>query len=373
MIWNREEYIAHMTFENIGKEMFTEQFGPLAALDKEWIAAGVSEKERNLTAFGWDNVKYVDLTNIAKTGAVTGMKPQILVDNDEERIMIDEMGRKTRLCKASATIPLPMEHPVETMEDWLKIKHWYEFSEDRIDYEKLAQAKKLQQEGHLIIGWMPGGFDEPRQLLGEAELCVAFYEEPEMIEDMLKTMADTAIKVFERVHDYVTIDNLAVHEDMAGKSGPLVGPSQIREFINPYYLKIWNEVKRHGGKLFTQDSDGNMNPVIDAFLEGGINVMYPFEPGSGMDMVETRKKYGKKLAIKGGIDKYVLRGTKEDIRRELEYKMCDTMKGGGTAFALDHRIPNGVSIENYRYYVQLGRELLGLPAATESPFVRMAF
>ena len=44
MVWNREEYIAHMTFENIGKEMFTEQFGPLAALDKEWIAAGEWDK-----------------------------------------------------------------------------------------------------------------------------------------------------------------------------------------------------------------------------------------------------------------------------------------------------------------------------------------
>ena len=373
MIWNREEYIAHMTFQYTGKEMFTEQFGPLGALEKEWLEAGVPEKERNLSAFGWDSVKYVNLGGIARTGAVTGITPRVISDNDEERIMIDEMGRKSRLCKSSATIPLPMDHPVETMDDWLKVKRWYEFSEDRIDYEKLEAAKKLQQEGYLIIGNIPGGFDEPRQLLGEAELCVAFYEEPEMIEDMLNTMADTALKVFERVHDYVVIDNLSVHEDMAGKSGPLAGPTQIREFINPYYLKVWNEVRRHGGKLFSQDSDGNMNPVIDAFLEGGINVMYPFEPGSGMDMVETRKKYGNRLAIKGGIDKYTLRGSKEDIRRELEYKMCDTMKGGGTAFAIDHRIPNGVSIENYRYYVQLGRELLGLPAASESPFVRMAF
>ena len=67
MIWNREEYIAHMTFQNVGREMFTEQFGPLAMLADEWKAAGVSEKELNLSAFGWDNVKYVDLTNIAKT------------------------------------------------------------------------------------------------------------------------------------------------------------------------------------------------------------------------------------------------------------------------------------------------------------------
>ncbi|MBQ8953786.1 MAG: hypothetical protein IJ048_06690, partial [Clostridia bacterium] len=218
-----------------------------------------------------------------------------------------------------------------------------------------------------------GGFDEPRPLLGEEGLCVAFYEEPEMIEDMLSLMADTTMKVFERVMDYVVIDDLAVHEDLAGKSGPLVGPAQIRQFIQPYYRRIWDEVRRHGGSLFSQDSDGNMNAVIDAFLECGINVMYPFEPGSGMDMVATRRKYGNRLAIKGGIDKYALRGTKEDIERELTYKLSGVTRGGGTAFALDHRIPNGVPIENYRYYAQLGRELLGLPPAQPSPFVRMAF
>ena len=68
-----------------------------------------------------------------------------------------------------------------------------------------------------------------------------------------------------------------------------------------------------------------------------------------------------------------LRKDPEAIRKELEYRICPETLGGGTIFALDHRIPNGVSIENYRYYVQLGRELLGLPAATESPFRRMAF
>ena len=49
------------------------------------------------------------------------------------------------------------------------------------------------------------------------------------------------------------------------------------------------------------------------------------------------------------------------------------MLGGGTIFALDHRIPNGVSIENYRYYVRTGREMLGLPPVTEEGWARMAF
>jgi hypothetical protein len=66
-------------------------------------------------------------------------------------------------------------------------------------------------------------------------------------------------------------------------------------------------------------------------------------------------------------------GTKEDIRRELEYKMCPEMRGGGTIFCLDHRIPNGVPLENYRSYVRTGREILGLPLEQKGPFVWMGF
>ena len=67
--------------------------------------------------------------------------------------------------------------------------------------------------------------------------------------------------------------------------------------------------------------------------------MYPLEPAAGMDMVAARKKYGSRLGIKGGIDKFVLRRSKNDIIRELEYKICDETKGGGTVFALDHLYP----------------------------------
>ncbi len=40
----------------------------------------------------------------------------------------------------------------------------------------------------------------------------------------------------------------------------------------------------------------------------------------------------------GGIDKHVLRRSKEEIRRELEYKLQPLMQQGGMVFGLDHRI-----------------------------------
>jgi len=351
--------------------MFCELFGPLKALEEEWRAQGATEKEIGMTAFDWDYVLYTWLG--VTCGPLTGRRTVVLEDTPEYSIQVDGMGRTMKLIKQSATIPLPLDYPVKTMEDWLKIKHWYTFREDRIDLEKLNQQKALREKGYLTLFGVPGGFDEPRQLLGEEGLCVAFYDEPEMIEDMLSTFTDTALKLMERVGDVVPIDNLSIHEDMAGKSGPLIGPNLIREFIAPYYQKVWDCARSYGAKLFSQDSDGNMNSVLDAFIECGVNCSYPCEPAAGMDIVQLKSKYGKKLFFKGGIDKHALRFTCADIQKELEYKMSPAMKGGGTVFGLDHRIPNGVSLENYRYYVQTGREMLGLPPISEEGWARMAF
>jgi uroporphyrinogen-III decarboxylase len=67
------------------------------------------------------------------------------------------------------------------------------------------------------------------------------------------------------------------------------------------------------------------------------------------------------ITITGGIDKHVLRRSKEEIRSELEYKMQTLMQQGGVIFSLDHRIPNCNQLENYKYYIEIGREILGMP------------
>ena len=371
MIWNRERYIAHTLFEDTGREMFCELFGPLHALEPEWRAQGASEKEIGMTAFDWDWTPTCWLAGNA--GAVTGIAPQILRDTPEELLAIDRMGRRTRMVKKSATIALPLDNPVAEPDDWLRVKHWYAFSENRVNREALREQKKAQERGALTLLGFPGAFDEPRELMGEAALCVACYEEPDMIHDMMETFADTAVKVIERVGETVSIDNIMIHEDMAGKSGPLFGPTQIREFFHPYYKKVWEAAKAYGAKIFSIDSDGDVSPILDELVEGGVNCIHPCEPAGGMDIVKLRRKYGKKLALKGGINKFALLGDRDAIRQELTYRLDEGLRHGGTFFGLDHRIPNGVTIENYRYYVSLGREMLGLPPIAGEGWGRMAF
>ena len=68
-----------------------------------------------------------------------------------------------------------------------------------------------------------------------------------------------------------------------------------------------------------------------------------------MDIVEIRHTYGNILAFYGGIDKHVIRRSKEEILAELEYKIPPMVASGGCVLALDHRIPNGTPLENYRF------------------------
>lgn len=179
-----------------------------------------------------------------------------------------------------------------------------------------------------------------------------------MIQDMLNTVADTQLRVWERVCDQIQIDILFVHEDMAGKNGPMMGPDHVQAFIVPYYRRVWNSLKSRGVRLFDQDSDGDIRVLIPAFLEAGVNCMHPMEPGSHMDLVTVRETYGDKLAFYGGLDKHVLRESKQDILSELERKIPPMLNTGGCVLALDHRIPNGTPLENYRYYIQTVWEML---------------
>lgn len=373
MRWIREQYLALMTEGSFERPMFIELFGPLIGLEDEWKAQGATADEIALNAFDWD---YVPIT---VCGAMCGprMSPSTVLDETPtHRVERDFLGRTMMLDKRTATVALPQDFPVKTMDDWLRLKPLFAYDDNRIDWDQLQKAKTQQQQGALVLAGIPGAYDMARELMGEELACMSYYDQPQLMQDIIDTLHDTSRRVLEQVSEHITIDQLSVHEDLAGRSGPLVGPTQVMQYFKPYFSDIWQMLSSRGTKMFAMDTDGNVNAIIDALLDCGLTEIFPMEPAAGMDVVVLRKQYGDKLAFRGGIDKHTLRQDKTAIREELEYKLQPMMQQAGFAvFALDHRIPNGVSIENYRYYVDLGREMLGLPPRSEKfeSYHRMAF
>ncbi|GHU76355.1 hypothetical protein AGMMS49992_21870 [Clostridia bacterium] len=368
MRWSSNEFLAHMFREDSGqphREMLAELFGPLIGLEDEWKAQGATPAQLDLTAFCFD---YVEPRYIQGLGILNPNPDVLLEETDTYIIFRDALGRKIKRIKGVSTIGLPMDYPVRNGDDWLKIRSLYAWSPERLanaraDAESLRAA---QNAGAYIVAYIPGGFDTLRELMGEENACLAYYDQPELVEDIFATISETNTRVTDFYSAILIIDQISVHEDLAGKGGPLIGPNIVREFIKPYYRAAWDLASARGTRVFSQDSDGNITPVIESFMECGVNLFYPCEPAAGMDIVALRKKFGSTLLLKGGINKHVLRESKAAIRAELEYKLQPCMLGGGTIFGLDHRIPNGTPLENYIYYVKTARELLNLPLLEEA-------
>jgi len=373
MKWNRTDYLTLMSENKPPRQMFTELFGLLVGVEDEWRKQGATEGEIALTDFCLDYVPvFWEGANLGRLG---GFEPQVYEDTEDLYVGRDALGRVVKLYKKTASIPLAVEYPVTDMDSWLKIKPFFEYDERRLDVEALKKAAQLQQEGTMILQSMPGGFNFPRELMGEEALCYALYDQPELIEDMLQTVTDTALRVLAKSTQYVIPDSLVTSEDMAGKSGPLMGPDAVKQFIRPYFSRVWDLLKSKGTPLFSLDSDGYLYPIMEALIQCGVNCFYPMEPAAGMDIVRLREKFGRGIYYKGGIDKHVLRGGKEAIDRELKHKISPLLKEGGCVFGLDHRIPNGTPLEAYRYYVDTIRALLELPPRSdaEKGWARMAF
>jgi len=370
MRYTNKEYIDLLTFRG-GRPMFCELFGLLAGLEKEWAAQNASEDELSLRAFGFD---YVETVHAGGECGIWGGNPETVIGEDDMFLITrDSLGRRMKLIKGAATIPLPLDYPVRTMDDWLRLKPRFTFREERVNPDEAAKAAAARENGALSVLHIPGAFSMTRELMGDEALCFAFYDDPGLLRDILSVFAATSVEVIRRLSKITAIDNLCVHEDLAGKSGPLLSPEHVREFFAPYYRAAWDAAQEAGASLFSQDSDGFVEPVMEAFLDCGVNVFYPCEPAAGMDIVRLRARFGRRCAFKGGIDKMALRGTVGGIERELLYKLTDPALREGVVFGLDHRIPNGVPLDNYRYYVRRSRELLGLPEAEPGKAVRMAF
>jgi Uroporphyrinogen decarboxylase (URO-D) len=203
-----------------------------------------------------------------------------------------------------------------------------------------------------------GFFGSLRNMLGVQNLCMAFYDDPKLVERMMEERADRVIEITEEVMKYTDFDVFWYWEDMAYKAGPLVGPKLFRQFALKHYRRVNEWLRSRGIKHIGLDSDGDISLLIPIWLDSGINMLWPFECQSGMDVVKVREEYGHDLVIMGGIDKRTLVPGGETMRREVD-RVMPLVEEGGYIPELDHSVPPDVSWPNFIEFVEYVKLRLG--------------
>ncbi len=286
---------------------------------------------------------------------------QMLEDRGSTIVYRDERGITIRALKQGESIPEYLDYPVKTPDDWkrLKAERLQVDTPGRIPQDWEVFRQQVADTGDAVqVGRFPYGvFGAARDLMGAEELLVAFYDEPEMVQDMMEHLTTLWIALWERVADEVQIDHLHIWEDMSGRQGSLISPAMVERFMMPCYDRMVDFARRRGIRVISVDSDGDCSELVRVMSAHGVNMFFPFEVQAGNDIRVFRERYPE-LGIMGGLDKRALARGRDAIDREIE-KAAWMVERGRYIPMFDHLIPPDVPWEHLVYAAERIRALCG--------------
>ncbi len=199
-----------------------------------------------------------------------------------------------------------------------------------------------------------------KEVMGLENFCYMLYDDFEMLGEIVETRAVLAESVINKMSEEIDFDVLHFWEDLAFNNGPLISPQHLEKLAGPMYRRLADLFRSKGGRIVSVDSDGDIWELIPVWIRNGINHIWPMEYKAGMDVVRVRAEFGHSFSMRGGINKYALLEGKDAIDRELD-RIAPVVQDGGYIPMLDHHVPEGVTFDNFCYYIEKKKELLGCP------------
>jgi uroporphyrinogen decarboxylase len=335
--------------------------------EQEGMPAGVTSGLMTGCAhFGLEGYDAVDL-NI---GPVPPYATRMLKEDDHEELFVDGWGRTRRALKDGTVRGTRM-----TMDQYLAfaVRDRQSFADLRrrytgdpaprypADWDEVAARLRSTDRPVTVLNPLSGTFgyySMLRNWMGTEPLSYLLYDDPGLIDESLECLTEFALALLGKAMREVRFDFYVIHEDMAGKGGPLMGPALFRRFLSPHYRRLIGFLRSHGVELILVDTDGNFEALIPEFLEVGVDGFCPMEVAAGMDPVAMRRRYGTAFSMIGGIDKREIAKGRRAIDRQIEEVILPLLGQGGYIPTIDHSIPPDVSYADFLYYLERKREAL---------------
>lgn len=348
---NRERIRNCLQKKEVDRAPLVLYFGPWAETVERWKKECGESLDLNDMYEEYDP-GIVSINDYVYAGPYPKFEQEILEKDGDRIVYRTENGSVMCSIEGKSGIPQILSNPVTNWEEWERYKKERLNPDDPErfpeNWDEIAKMLNASEKAVQAGAYPYGLFGTARDLMGTENLLMNFYDEPELIRDMMDYLTDFWIKIYRKAAEKVHFDVLHIWEDMSGKHGPLISPAMIREFMVPNYRRFTEFAKETGMAGTFVDTDGDCDLLIPPFMEGGIDMILPFEVAAGSDIIRIREKYPE-LVIFGGIDKRKIAGSPEEIDRELE-RIRPLLGGSGYFPALDHLIPPEVSWENFRYY-----------------------
>ncbi|HOX37167.1 MAG TPA: uroporphyrinogen decarboxylase family protein [Candidatus Brocadiia bacterium] len=243
------------------------------------------------------------------------------------------------------------------------ITNWEEFEKyPWPDPEKAStQALEWYQEnlpdGMCIIG--SGGFAHFAEflnwLMGYETLCYALYDQRDLVAAMAAKLTDIFKVSIRKMLEFDRVKFIWGSDDMGFKTGTLIGPKDMREFVLPGH-KIMAQMAHDAGRPYLLHSCGNLESIMeDLIADVGIDAKHSFED-TIESVIEDKQIYGDRIALLGGIDvDFLCRSDEKQVRERVRRTLEACMPGGGYVLGTGNSVANYIPVDNYLAMLDEGR------------------
>ena len=258
-----------------------------------------------------------------------------------------EWGEKRMYTGDMVTIPI--EHPIQSHADWES----YQVP----DPDKPGRLSELfslvgRFKGKRAIGChLHDSFSYPSYLFGMDQLFLNMIMDPGWVKEVIAACSDHCVRMVELAVQ-AGADFILFGDDVGGKAGPLMSPTHYREFFLPGLAAAAGKAREMGARVF-KHTDGNVNSLLEVFIEAGVEAFHPSDPSAGMDIAEVKQRFGGRLVVLGGMDTGdpLCHWSVPQVVNEVKRRIAELAPGGGWMIASSNTIHSGVRPENYHAMV----------------------
>jgi uroporphyrinogen decarboxylase len=282
---------------------------------------------------------------------------QVVLEEDETtQLILNPWGQKERIWKGRSGTPEHLGFCCNTADDWFKtIKPRLIEHTPHLDIDQtVSDFARLHPQGRWTYFAGVESFEQTRRLLGDETTLIAMATEPDWIIDVSRSHTDVMLATYQQAIDAgAKPDGLWIYGDMAFNHATMCSPTMYRELIWPDHKRLADFAHDHGMK-FIYHTDGDVNGVIDLYLEAGFDCLQPLEAKAHMDVRKLFPAYGDRLAFFGNIDIMVMATNDRDqIEHEVRTKLEAGKTTRGYIYHSDHSVPPSVDWDTYQYIIEL--------------------
>ncbi len=234
----------------------------------------------------------------------------------------------------------PGIHPIpgaRTIEDLDLYQGWPDMSDpSRIAHVKETARRLAEQNQFAILAtpWLLFPFERAHAMQGMEAFLMNMVTDQDFARALLERIADYCKQLMGPflVQLGDNVDIIKIGDDLGTQESLMISPKMYREILKPVHADFISFIKERTRARLMFHSDGDVAPLIEDFIEIGVDILNPIQTSAGTmsDLPSLKKRFGNNIVFCGGIDSHHILpfGSVAEVREEVK-RVIQTLGPGG--------------------------------------------